>query len=211
MEIEHTLIKPTSGDDKLFNIVIPTYNGGYKLEVIINCFLAQTSSNWQLTIVSDGREKETEKIIKKYDFDNIAYYYLNNRYNDWGHTPREFGLHQSKSNWTIMTGFDNYYVPIFIETFEKASGIENAGFIFCDFVLDHERNGIKYNGYVDSKLQVNHIDIGNFAVLTSTAKSVGFKSREFAADWIFVNDILNHPQQKDKLIIKIPQTLYIHN
>jgi hypothetical protein len=31
------------------------------------------------------------------------------------------------------------------------------------------------------------------------------------ANWIFVNDILKHPQQKDKLIIKIPQTLYIHN
>lgn len=214
MEIKNigTCLKSIVGGDRLFNIVVPTYNGGSKLEVIINCFLSQTSKNWQLTIVSDGREPDTENIMEKYPQDNISYHHLHTRYNDWGHTPREYGIYQSESPWTILTGFDNYYVPTFLETFESISKeYPNCEFMFCDFILNHLRNGIPYNGYVNSKMEVNYIDIGNFATSTSILKEVGFKSREFVADWKLVESIIPVLKRRKSLVLKIPQTLYIHN
>lgn len=207
-----TLIKPIIGNDRLFNIVIPTYEGSHKLEVIINSFLSQTDNNWQLTIVSDGKEPETEQIISKYDYDNISYYHMNHRHNDWGHTPREFGLVQSNSEWTILTGFDNYYVPTFIEQFKKAaSSNHTVDMIFCDFILNHIRDGYPYNGYINSKLEVNYIDIGNFATRTSLLKEVGFKWRNYAADWTLVQHLMTQIENRNTVIVKIPQTLYIHN
>lgn len=200
-------------NNRLFNVVIPTYKGGKKLEVIINCLLAQTSQNFNITIISDGEEKETEMQMRKYyDIDNFNYYHTAQRYNNFGHTPRQLGMLNSTCRFTIMSGFDNYYVPIFIERFERAAqSTSNVGFIFCDFVLDHPRDGRKYNGYINSKLEVNYIDIGNFAAETSLLKRVEFKVNEYAADWHLVKDMLPLLEKERKTIIKIPQTLYVHN
>jgi glycosyltransferase involved in cell wall biosynthesis len=213
MEIGHC-IKAAKDEDKKFNIVIPSFNHRYKLEVIINCFLAQTCNDWLLTIVSDGpADEDYYNIINRYsDINNISFYDLNERKNDWGHTPREFGINKGRCEWTIMTGHDNYYVPTFIEEFSRVSDqYENCEFIFCDFVHSHVRSGVTYNKYVDSKLQCGEIDIGNFAIKTDTLLTIGFPFREYAADWKLVESILPILKDKKGEIVKIQQTLYVHN
>ena len=208
------LISKFSPDnEKKFHIVAPSYQGGTKLEVFINCFLSQTCDNYHITIVSDGPEPETEnQLLKYFDYKNFSYYSLDKRYNDFGHTPREFGLLQSNCKYTIMTGFDNYYVPIFIERFNDVDNkTENTGFIFCDFLLDHIRDGKRYNNYLNAEMKSSCIDIGCFATLTTIAKKVGFKFRSFAADWEFVEALIPELKSHKLNVLKIPQTLYIHN
>jgi glycosyltransferase involved in cell wall biosynthesis len=207
----HSPYKPDN--DKLFHIVIPTFNGGYKLEVIINCLLAQTCQDFHMSVISDGYEATTYSQLEKYfGVSNFSYFSTDKRYNDYGHTPRELGMRSSDCKYTIMTGFDNYYVPIFIERFEQAcSAANNVGFIFCDFILDHIRDGRRYSKYIDSKLEVNYIDIGNFAAETQFIKQAGIKVNEYAADWHLVNDLIPLLKSSAREIIKIPQTLYVHN
>jgi glycosyltransferase involved in cell wall biosynthesis len=195
-----------------FNIVIPTYNSNPMLDVIINCFLSQDSDNWNITVVSDGHDDNLSKFVERYQQDNIAFYVLHKRYNDWGHTPREYGIYQSDCEYTIMTGFDNYYVPTFIKEFDNATKIfPNVDMVFCDFVLNHIRDGLPYNGHIESKLEVNFIDIGNFATKTSLLKEVGFKWRNFAADWSLVEELKIKIPERNGNVVKIPQTLYVHN
>lgn len=205
--------KYSPDSSKKFHIVVPTFKGGTKLEVIINCFLSQTNSNYHITIVSDGPEPETEKQLSEYfNYKNFSYYCLDKRYNDFGHSPREFGLFQSDCKYTIMTGYDNYYVPIFIERFNDVDEkTEDVGFIFCDFLLDHIRNGKHYDTYHNAKIQSSCIDIGCFATLTTIAKKVGFKFRSYAADWEFVEAVIPELKNQNLNILKIPQTLYVHN
>jgi len=205
--------KEQTDDSKYFNFIIPTYNGGYKLEVIVNCLLAQTSQNFHITVISDGPEPDTEKQLTKYfNIKNFTYCSTTRRYNDLGHTPRLLGLKQSKSKYSIMTGYDNYYVPIFVERFEKAvTKHDNVGLIFCDFILDHPRDGVKYNKFMDSKLEVNHIDFGCYAIDTQIANAVGIDVNEYAADWHLIASSLPIIKQQNKQIIKIQQTLYVHN
>lgn len=208
------LISKYSPDNsKKFHIVAPTFKGGTKLEVFINCFLSQTCNDYHITIVSDGPEPETETQLSKYfNYKNFSYYCLDKRYNDFGHTPREFGLLQSDCKYTIMTGFDNYYVPIFIEQFDNADKkTENTGFIFCDFVLDHNQGSGRYNKYLNAEMKSSCIDIGCFATLTSLAKKIGFKFRSYAADWEFVEAAIPELKNQKLNILKIPQTLYVHN
>jgi hypothetical protein len=200
-------------NNKLFNIVIPVFGGGPPLEVMINSFLSQTSDNFHLTIVSDGPCPDISNQINKYGgCNNISYYELDERYNDWGHTPREFGIYTSNCKYTIMTGYDNYYVPKFIEYFESiANGSSRVGFIFCDFITHHDRGEGDYNGHIESRLESSWIDFGCFAAETELIKQVGLKSRNFAADWDLVNSLIPLLKQLKKDAIKINKVLYIHN
>jgi glycosyltransferase involved in cell wall biosynthesis len=204
-------IAPNS--NKLFNFVIPTYKGGAKLEVIINCLLAQTADDYHITIVSDGEEPETEKQLEKYfNHEQFSYYHTDQRYNDYGHSPRLAGLYTSNCKYSIMTGFDNYYVPIFVERFKAAAMSQpNVDLIFCDFVLDHVRENRKYNKYIDARLEVNYVDFGCVAIDTQLAKSIGIDITQYAADWYMVNQALNKINTNNHNVVKIPQTLYVHN
>jgi len=200
-------------NEKLFNFVIPTYMGGYKLEVIINSLLSQSSQNYHITVVSDGPESDTLQQLEKYfTYKNFSYYWLDKRYNDWGHTPRIYGLHQSNCLFTIMTGFDNYYMPVFVEAFEKKYQQDNnTGFIYCDFVLNHPREDIWYNKYMDAKLENSCIDIGCFAARTDLVKKAGLRTDVFGADWLLIQDILPLLRPQSLKTAKVNQTLYVHN
>ena len=145
-------------------------------------------------------------------YNNIKYIETDKRYNDWGQTPRSIGLKKSTGQWTLITGDDNYYVPIFIEKMkEEIEKNENVGFIYCDFVLDHPRKGIRYNKYIDTKIKFCHIDIGSFIFKTNIGKKVGYKHKDFDADWKFVRRYRKHMLREGLKDIKIKQTLYIHN
>jgi len=198
---------------KLFHIVIPTYGGGPKLEVIVNCFLAQTCQDYHISIVSDGPEPETAVQLEKYyDIENFSYYQLDKRYNDWGHTPREFGMYQSDCEFTLMSGYDNYYVPTFIHEFRRAARLaDNVKFIYCNMAHNHVIRGSPYNGHIDSILKCGRIDIGNFATNTDLLKIVGYKSRAYAADWDLVESLIPYIFLPENNVVKIPQTLYVHN
>jgi len=209
-----TLLSKNAPDSsKKFHIVVPTYEGGTQLEVFINCFLSQTCQDFHLTVVSDGPEPDTEERMMKYWYmPNVSYYAMDVRHNDFGHTPREYGLGLSSCKYTIMSGFDNYYVPEFLERFDAIDNeYERVGFIYCDFVLDHVRNGVRYNGHIDAKIMCDNIDIGCYACNTEVAKRVGFKFRSFAADWEFVAAVTPVLKTNNYSTIKIPQTLYVHN
>ena len=205
--------KYTPDKNKLINFSIPTFNGGAKLEVIINCLLAQTSDNYHITIVSDGKEPATELQLQKYfELPNFSYYHTSKRYNDYGHSPRIAGLETSECPFSIMTGFDNYYVPIFVETFENVINADpSVGFVFCDFLLDHPRHKIKYNEYVKAELVDASIDMGCFAAKTSLMKEFGLMRDKFNADWHLANSITSCLPGKGMRWVKIPQVLYVHN
>lgn len=213
MKINGQLLSKHSPDNnKSFNFVVPTYNGGTKLECFINCMLSQTCDDYHVTVVSDGPEPDTLKQMSKYfEYKNISYYALDKRTNDYGHTPREYGMMVSDCKYTVMTGFDNYYMPVFVEIFSNAVKSSEVGLIYCDFVLDHVRENLKYNGYINAKPQVNYIDIGCFATLTRLAKQIGFKFRGFAADWDFFKAVSSIVTDSKLNTVKISQTLYVHN
>lgn len=208
-EIGQCLI-PLKCPQKSLNFVVPTYQGGHKLDVMVNCLLSQSSDDWSLTVISDGPDLKTFEQMSKYEHNNISYHETFVRHNDWGHTPREYGMLHSKDLFTVMTGFDNYYVPLFVEIFRNHFQ-PDVDFVYCDFVLDHAQFGIKYEKYKNSQLKPGDIDIGNFATRTSLIQEVGYTSRAFAADWEVVQQLVPIINGRGRKIVKINQTLYVHN
>jgi len=107
------------------------------IEVMLNCFLAQTSRDWALTVVGDGYDARAAAVVGRYTDPRINYVATDRAYGDHGHTPRELGLGLGDSPWTVLTGVDNYYVPLFVETVvDKIRANPHAGLVYYDFLLD---------------------------------------------------------------------------
>jgi glycosyltransferase involved in cell wall biosynthesis len=189
------------------DFVIPTYNRPDHLMCIISSIFAQTNPNWSIHVVGDSPpEGSLDKIMDYYkDSDKIKFTILPKRYNDWGHTPRNYGLHNSNEEWVVMTGEDNYYVPVFVDEF-LSKVTEKSHFIYCDMVHNWVKQTYRC---ISSRPVYGLIDIGNFMTRTKFAKELSLDTTKLAADAIFVNDYLKKFPQGD--IIHIEKALYVHN
>jgi hypothetical protein len=134
----------------------------------------------------------------------IKFTNLENRYNDWGHTPRNYGLQYSTEEWTIMTGEDNYYVPTFVENMLNIG--DGKHFVFCSMV--HNWINDEYIP-VNCKLQFGKIDIGCYMFKTNMGKKLVLDTTFPQSDWKFIEDFKNKfPAARFGNIDKI---LYVHN
>lgn len=90
---------------------------------------------------------------------------------------------------------DDEYDSTFIEKLSS----RKADLMYCNF-------DSHLAGHCKSELQIGKITSGNFMVRTGIAKIVGWKHRNYQADWYFIRDLLTH----DITSIHIDEFLYTH-
>jgi glycosyltransferase involved in cell wall biosynthesis len=186
--------------------IIPTYNRTDHLMCIINSIKAQRSDMWKVHVVADCPPEGTlDKIIEFLkDDERIKFTILPERYNDWGHTPRNYGLENATEEWVVMTGEDNYYMPVFVDNFLDAVD-DDTHFVFCNMV----HNWTDYQYYaVDCAPSYGRIDIGNFMSRRKYANQLKLRTDIAQSDYLFVEEYLNKFKGTIK---KVPKYLYVHN
>jgi glycosyltransferase involved in cell wall biosynthesis len=187
--------------------IIPTYNRPDHLMCTINSIVAQTSDKWKIHVVADCPPEGTlDKVMKYFEGDDrIKFTILPERYNDWGHTPRNYGAQHATEDWIVMTGEDNYYVPIFVDNF-LSSVNPKVGLVFCDMV--HNWTNFQYAA-ISCEPVWGRIDIGNFMIRRKLSKQLKLDTKMDQADGKYIEEFkIKFPQQT---IIKIPKILYVHN
>ena len=188
--------------------IIPTYKRVNHLITMVGSLMAQSNPNWTAHIVADCPEEDVTNRIKEmvtfFNDDRIKLTILPERYNDWGHTPRQYGLDNATEEWVIMTGEDNYYVPEFVDLMLKES--INQHFVYCNMV--HNWINKEYIP-IQSILELGSIDIGSFMTKTNLANKIKLRTTEEWADWYFVEEF----QKKFKVakFKKVNRILYVHN
>jgi glycosyltransferase involved in cell wall biosynthesis len=192
------------------NFVIPTYNHGDKLVCCVSSIFAQTNPNWSIHVVNDcGDEDGINKLKLIYgDSDKIKFTTLPDRANDWGHTPRNFGLNNCTEELVTLSGGDNLYLPIFVDEFIKSFQIRpEINFVYCNMV----HNWIRQDYIpIDSKIEYGKIDIGNVVLKTEFAKQLKLDTNVMNSDWLFFRDYVGKFSTPSK-IMKINKYLYVHN
>jgi hypothetical protein len=194
----------------MISIVAVTYGQNSILKCFINSIKSQTNNNWTLTIIHDGlnpflkKELEDENYLIK---DKIIFIEYPTRTENYGHLLRKWALENLKlDDYILLTNGDNYYTPNMIDEVLK----RNEDLIYFDLVHSHKNvnNHNKHSyGFMNSQLKSSHVDIGNVVVRSNLAKKVGFNSVKFAADWEYINDLL----QLNPSIYKIEKILFVHN
>lgn len=170
--------------------------------------MAQSNPNWKAHIVGDSVDNdmlnEIHLFLNLINDKRIRFTNLPDRHNDWGHTPRQYGVDNSTSEWVIMTGEDNYYVPEFVDLMLIEA--KNQHFVYCDMV--HNWTDRQYYP-VKTNLEFGKIDIGCFMVKTNMAQKIKLKVNEEWADWYFVQEFMN--KFKHANVKKVNKMLYVHN
>ena len=187
----------------LVDFIIPTYNRPAPLRAMLASLVAQTNPDWGAHVVIDNHEDEDNvKLVESFADSRIRWTKMDKRYNDWGHTPREYGKQKSEAKYIIMTGDDNYYTPNFVQEISVLCNVE-VGMVYWDMVHSH------YNySYFKCVPAGGQIDMGAFATRRDLAQQIQLGT-DFAADGWFVE----HFKQKfpTESISKINKVLFVHN
>jgi glycosyltransferase involved in cell wall biosynthesis len=186
--------------------IIPTYNRSNQLMTVISSIFSQTSPNWKIHVVADAIYDGYQKVKDYFQGDDrIKFTELNGPHRDWGHTPRNYGLENATEEWVVMTGDDNYYMPVFVEDFLKVVDDETH-FVYCNMI--HNWTEQQYL-HINSMPRLGAIDIGNFMSKTELSKKIKLDITNEQSDGLFVEEyIKKYPQGTIK---KINKPLYVHN
>ena len=205
----------------MINIVVVTYEQYVELEILIKSIVNQTSKEWKLWVVHDGRNERYDILMDKIKLEHNEYWNkiqflsVENRYNDYGHSLRAYALnnfHMRDDDFILFTNGDNYYCPVFIE--EMLKKVNNkTQVVYCDMVHSHNRgdssSGNTY-GFFNTEFQPCKCDIGAFITRVGLAKKIGFRHRDYDADAHFIQE-LNETGLTGWNIEKVNKVLFVHN
>ena len=69
---------------------------------MLSSLLAQTDPNWGALVYQDGMDNSISKDIVDWIGDSrIRHKQTQERFNDWGHTPRELGKNESEAEYIV--------------------------------------------------------------------------------------------------------------
>ena len=187
----------------LVEFIIPTYDRKLPLLSMLSSLVAQTDGDWKANVMIDNPEgHDVMRIVNSFADNRIIGTFMDKRYNNFGHTPRQVGKQMSDADYIIMTGDDNYYTPNFVHELRIATK-DKPGLVYWDMVHSH----FDYQ-YFKCRLANNQIDMGAFATRNDIAKRIELGVRYDADGW-FVEEF------KQKFIkegfIKIDKVLFVHN
>jgi glycosyltransferase involved in cell wall biosynthesis len=188
--------------------IIPTYNRPNNLMCVINSIYSQRSDKWKIHVIADGPQEEGyDKVVKYFEGDErIKFTTLEKRHNDWGHTPRNYGLENATEEWVVMSGDDNYYTPVFVDHFLNAGSPNNVHFVYCDMV--HNWTQYQYH-LIKCAPHIGRIDIGNFMVRREFGQQMKIDVTKVYGDGLFVEEYLKRFPNGSIRYIEKP--LYVHN
>ena len=196
-------------------VVCVAYRRPAALQVLMHAFLAQTSQDYRLIIIHDGPDEEMEALLAGYCTrfpEKFECMFTDERHNDFGHSLRQIGLERTTSAFVMFTNDDNYYVPTFVEIVTGVLAATNCDVVLVDVLHSHENAGdtvAPAYSVLTTEPRMNRFDVGAGVFRTTLAKSVGWRDRGFAADGVFIEDIMASATKPR--LVKIPQVLFVHN
>ena len=118
----------------LISVIIPTFNRANLVVKTINSFLMQKNENFEIIVVDDGSEDNTEEIVHQYLNNRIRYYKKNNEERG---RARNFGAKFAKGSYLNFL----ILMILLIEIISNVPQILLNNLIFLKFSIFH-MNGL---------------------------------------------------------------------
>lgn len=187
----------------MITFVATAHKEKYDPYILISSLLLQKDSRWKCIVCCDGPNEDVDKCVSMFNDPRISVHTENNATGFWGHKNRKMALENLvDTDFIIQTSIQDYYIPTTVKEILKF--YETFDLIYFNCLHHH----INYE-VLKSKVVVNKIDWGSFAVRTFIAKKVGIKDvTSSSCDGKFVENCLKYDGIR---IIKIEKTLTVHN
>ncbi|WP_081210065.1 glycosyltransferase family 2 protein [Salegentibacter sediminis] len=111
-------------------IITPTFNRGKFLKRMLKSVLEQSFQNWELIILDDGSNDNTQEVVKSFDDPRITYFYFI-KHSGAGDKRNE-GIRRAKSKYITFLDSDDEALPDWLEKINKKI-LEKYSLISCGY------------------------------------------------------------------------------
>lgn len=94
----------------LFSIVLSAYNRGHHIKPTIESVLRQTLSDFELIVVGDGCNDDTEEVVRSFRSEKISWRNLKKNYGSQSF-PNNEGIRNARGRWICYLGHDDIWAP----------------------------------------------------------------------------------------------------
>lgn len=136
----------------LVSVIMPSYNTGRFIRETIESILNQTYENWELIIIDDCSNDDTESILKEYIDSRINFY--KNRKNCGAAFSRNKGILLAKGKWIAFLDSDDLWVQTKLEKQLKYMKKNNYCMTYTNYEIIDEGSNKNYI-YVTGPKHIN--------------------------------------------------------
>ena len=195
-------------EDKLVSIIMPTYNCAKFIGKTIESVIAQTYENWELIIVDDCSNDNTEEVVSKYKDNRIKYHRLKN--NSGAAVARTEAMKKASGSYMAFLDSDDLWKKDKLEKQLEFMNKNNYNFTCTEYEqIDEEGNKLNKVIKVKKRADYNRIlldcPVGNSTVMYNVEKLGKFevpniRKRNDDALWLQI-------LKKEKYIYGMPDIL----
>ena len=137
-----------SNKDSLISIIIPVYNVEKYIEQCLDTIKKQSYQNFEVIIVNDGSQDNTESICKKIAQSDARFKYFSKE-NGGVSSARNFGLDNANGHYITFIDGDDWVDPNHLEILIKSITENNSDIAICSY--KEFKNNIFYIRYYTNK------------------------------------------------------------
>ena len=218
-----TFVQPdtTCSNNILCSVIIPAYNAGNYLTRCIDSLLKQTFNHFEIIIINDGSEDNTEQIAISFQKKDKRIYYIRQA-NGGASSARNLGIEKAKGKWVTFVDADDEVQKDYLNNFFQTPLSHNDLVIQGHTEVDYDNIKAVRHPIIEHKTIWNNICIGVSRLrLLHRGHSVGklynlqiLKNNELRFDpqWKYKEDLvfLLSYLRYTKRIIAIPNCSYIY-
>lgn len=113
------------------SIIIPAYNSGLFIHIILDSLIAQTCKNFEVIVVNDGSADNTGAVVEGYICSSPLNLRLITQENAGVSTARNVGLDNAQGEFCIFIDSDDYVEPHFLEKLLCKQEETSADVVYC--------------------------------------------------------------------------------
>jgi glycosyltransferase involved in cell wall biosynthesis len=153
-----------------FSVIIPTYNNADRLPEAVNSILNQDFEGWELIIIDDGSEDNTEEILTPFLADNRIIYYK--QVNKGVTSARNAGAKRASGDYITFLDSDDKVTSNWLsDFFELSESSDSSGYLSCGYYRNGNRSYPKtVPGISDFKYSSL---AGSFAIKREVFENIG--------------------------------------
>ena len=145
--------------DGLVSIIMPSWNTGHFIAESIESVINQSYSKWELIIVDDCSNDNTDEIVSSFEDDRIIY--LKNAVNSGAAITRNKALKSSKGEWIAFLDSDDLWTSDKLEKMVNFMSKNNYLFAYHEYIKIDE-NSEPLNIYVSGPKKITKRKMYNY-------------------------------------------------
>lgn len=150
--------------------VIPVYNASNFLPKLLDCFVNQTSKDFEVCIVNDGSTDNSEEIILDFiaNHKDIAINYQKIKNSGQG-KAREVGINAATSEYICFIDADDYIEPNYFEVLSNIIDKHHPDLVCTNYFINEEtkKDNVNFNDTLLNKEDIKRV-INPYLIQTSS-------------------------------------------